>query len=232
LEYERHQIDSKLQLSFTFCLCCSCVKNLCSTATTARDRQDYFSLVRYDRKISRLSCVIVVATVCHIYDLASWNCGSPSFLNQLGDILFDDITNFPSNFQLRNTKEHLPYKLWLRIGRKWKLFFDKIHRITSLNSNLGSRKNSTYTVTFFFTEAPKKTSGFRSTEQTVKISVQFCDFWSSVIQVYKMNLQFFGSIRKNFGSGNGSFWKKKTFFLSFLSCLGLEPRIFGFKVNN
>jgi hypothetical protein len=29
---------------------------------------------------------------------------------------------------------------------------------------------------FFFTEAPKKTSEFRSTEQTVKISVQFCDF--------------------------------------------------------
>jgi hypothetical protein len=29
---------------------------------------------------------------------------------------------------------------------------------------------------FFFTEAPKKTSGFRSTEQTVKISVQFGDF--------------------------------------------------------
>jgi hypothetical protein len=25
---------------------------------------------------------------------------------------------------------------------------------------------------------------------------------------------------------------KKRFFLSFLSCLGLEKRIFGFKVNN
>jgi hypothetical protein len=43
---------------------------------------------------------------------------------------------------------------------------------------------------FFFTEAQKKTSGFRSTEQTVKISVQFCNFWSSVIQVYGMNLLF------------------------------------------
>jgi hypothetical protein len=84
---------------------------------------------------------------------------------------------------------------------------------------------------FFFTEAPKKNSGFRSTEETVKISVQFCDFWSSVIQVYGLNLQFSGSIRKNFGNGNGSFWKKKIFF-SFLSCLGLEPRDFGFKVNN
>jgi hypothetical protein len=85
---------------------------------------------------------------------------------------------------------------------------------------------------FFFTEAPKKTSGFRSTEQTVKISVQFCDFKSSGIQVYGLILQFSGSIRKNFGYGNGSFWKKKLYFLSFLSCLGLEPRIFGFKVNN
>jgi hypothetical protein len=68
---------------------------------------------------------------------------------------------------------------------------------------------------FFFTEAPKKTSGFRSTEQTVKISVQFCDFWSSVIQVYGMNLQFSGSIRKNFGNEMGQFGKKNFFFLVF-----------------
>jgi hypothetical protein len=35
-----------------------------------------------------------------------------------------------------------------------------------------------------------------------------------------MNLQFSGSIRKNFGNGNGSFWKIKN--LSFLSCLGRD----------
>jgi hydrogenase-4 membrane subunit HyfE len=33
-----------------------------------------------------------------------------------------------------------------------------------------------YTVTLFFTEAPKKKSGFRSTEQTVKKSVELYDF--------------------------------------------------------
>jgi hypothetical protein len=78
-----------------------------------------------------------------------------------------------------------------------------------------------YKVTFFSPKHRKKLPN-SSTEQTVIISLQFFDFWSSVIQVYGMNLQFSGSIRKNFGNGNGSFWKKNTFFLSFWAAWGLN----------